>query len=286
MQNFSEYSSLITQVGTQIIHSIWFSLCIRFLFLLLFLKVTDIIINKIQTKIAQKADSHEAKKQVVTIFALIRNVIFFIWTTLFTLAFLGKIGIDVQPFLATAGVAGLAVGFASKRFIEDLIQGLIIISSGQIRIGDYVEIAGKSGTVEKIDIKMVTLRSIEGNVHYIRNGLIEIITNYTRDYSVAMLDIGVGYDENPDNVINVLKDIFNNQLKQNPNMKAKIISDIEILGLNELASSSIIIRCLIKTLPKEQWAVQREFNKLILQRFKEENIEIPYPYQNTIIINK
>lgn len=198
---------------------------------------------------------------------------------------MGKIGIDVKPFLATAGVAGLAVGFASKRFIEDLIQGLLIITSGQIRIGDYVEIAGKTGTVEKIDIKIVTLRSTDGNVHYIRNGLIEIITNYTRDYSVALLDLGVGYNENPDRVMEILKDIFYNQLKQNPQISSKIISDIDIQGLTQFSDSSIIIRCIIKTHPKEQWAVQREFNKLILQRFKEENIEIPYPYRNVIMKN-
>lgn len=281
---FTHYDS-ISEITQLIVSSIWFSLIVRILFLLLFLKIADIVIAKIKMHVLKKAVTVEAKKQLLTIFELIRNIVYFLLTTMFVLAFLGKIGIDVRPFLATAGVAGLAIGFASKRFIEDLIQGLIIISSGQVRIGDYVQIAGLEGTVEKIDMKMVTLRSSNGNVHFIRNGLIEIITNFTRDYSVALMDLGVSYDENPDRVIGVLKDIFYNQLMKNPEMEKRIISDIDVQGLTKFDDSAIIIRTVIRTRTKEQWAVQREFNKLILQKFKEENIEIPYPYR-TIIMKK
>lgn len=279
---FTHYDS-ISEITQLIVSSIWFSLIVRILFLLLFLKIADIVIAKIKMHVLKKAVTVEAKKQLLTIFELIRNIVYFLLTTMFVLAFLGKIGIDVRPFLATAGVAGLAIGFASKRFIEDLIQGLIIISSGQVRIGDYVQIAGLEGTVEKIDMKMVTLRSSNGNVHFIRNGLIEIITNFTRDYSVALMDLGVSYDENPDRVMDVLKDIFYNQLMKNPEMEKRIISDIDVQGLTKFDDSAIIIRTVIRTRTKEQWAVQREFNKLILQRFKEENIEIPYPYRTIIM---
>lgn len=279
---FTHYDSM-SEITQLIVSSIWFSFIVRLLFLLLFLKIADIIIAKIKMHVLKKAVTVEAKKQLLTIFELIRNIVYFLLTTMFVLAFLGKIGIDVRPFLATAGVAGLAIGFASKRFIEDLIQGLIIISSGQVRIGDYVQIAGLEGTVEKIDMKMVTLRSSNGNVHFIRNGLIEIITNYTRDYSVALMDLGVSYDENPDRVMDVLKDIFYNQLMKNPEMEKRIISDIDVQGLTKFDDSAIIIRTVIRTRTKEQWAVQREFNKLILQKFKEENIEIPYPYRTIIM---
>lgn len=279
---FTHYDS-ISEITQLIVSSIWFSFIVRLLFLLLFLKIADIIIAKIKMHVLKKAVTVEAKKQLLTIFELIRNIVYFLLTTMFVLAFLGKIGIDVRPFLATAGVAGLAIGFASKRFIEDLIQGLIIISSGQVRIGDYVQIAGLEGTVEKIDMKMVTLRSSNGNVHFIRNGLIEIITNFTRDYSVALMDLGVSYDENPDRVMDVLKDIFYNQLMKNPEMEKRIISDIDVQGLTKFDDSAIIIRTVIRTRTKEQWAVQREFNKLILQKFKEENIEIPYPYRTIIM---
>lgn len=283
MEKFFTHYDSMSEITQLIVSSIWFSFIVRLLFLLLFLKIADIIIAKIKMHVLKKAVTVEAKKQLLTIFELIRNIVYFLLTTMFVLAFLGKIGIDVRPFLATAGVAGLAIGFASKRFIEDLIQGLIIISSGQVRIGDYVQIAGLEGTVEKIDMKMVILRSSNGNVHFIRNGLIEIITNFTRDYSVALMDLGVSYDENPDRVMDVLKDIFYNQLMKNPEMEKRIISDIDVQGLTKFDDSAIIIRTVIRTRTKEQWAVQREFNKLILQKFKEENIEIPYPYRTIIM---
>ena len=283
MEKFFTHYDSMSEITQLIVSSIWFSFIVRLLFLLLFLKIADIIIAKIKMHVLKKAVTVEAKKQLLTIFELIRNIVYFLLTTMFVLAFLGKIGIDVRPFLATAGVAGLAIGFASKRFIEDLIQGLIIISSGQVRIGDYVQIAGLEGTVEKIDMKMVTLRSSNGNVHFIRNGLIEIITNFTRDYSVALMALGISYDENPDRVMDVLKDIFYNQLMKNPEMEKRIISDIDVQGLTKFDDSAIIIRTVIRTRTKEQWAVQREFNKLILQKFKEENIEIPYPYRTIIM---
>lgn len=280
-QHYDSYQEILTAV----LGSIWFSFLFRLVVLLIILKIAEIIITKIKLRILSKTNDIEAIKQIKTIFRLIHNIINFLLVSLAILAFLGKIGVDVKPLLATAGVAGLAVGFASKRFLEDIIVGIIIITSGQIRMGDYVEIAGKEGSVENIDLKLVTLRDSNGNVHYIRNGLIDIITNYTRDYSYALLDLGVSYDEDPDNVMAVMKDIFYNQLKVNPEFAPKILGDIELQGLKEFADSSIVIRSRIKTLPKEQWAVQREFNKLILKKFKEENIEIPYPYQTVLLKN-
>ncbi len=275
----------VNQLYMVIIHSVWFSLFVRVSLLIIIIKLVDILFNKIRNRILAKTKEIEAIKQIKTILRLIHNIINILLVTFAVLAFLGSVGVNIKPILATAGVAGFAVGYASKRFIEDIIAGIIIITSGQIRMGDYVNISGKEGTVENIDLKIVTLRDTNGNVHYIRNGLIDIVTNYTRDYSYSLLDLGVSYDENPDRVMSVLKDIFDNQLRKNPEFASKIIDDIELQGLNNFADSCIIIRSRIKTVTKEQWAVQREFNKLILQKFKEENIEIPYPYRNIIMKN-
>lgn len=275
----------LNEIYNSIVSSIWFSLVMRIIVLLIILKIADVLINKISRRILARTKDYEARKQIETLFHLGKNIINFLLVSLAILAFLGKLGVDVRPMLATAGVAGLAVGFAAKRFLEDLIVGIIIIMTGQIRMGDYVEIAGKSGTVENIDIKLVTLRDSNGNIHYIRNGLIDIITNYSRDYSYALLDMGVSYDSDPDRVMSIMKDIFDNELKPQPEMAEKILSDIELIGLDRFEESSIVIRVRIKTLPKQQWTVQREFNKLILKRFKEENIEIPYPYLSVMLTN-
>ncbi|MCR5262057.1 MAG: mechanosensitive ion channel family protein [Candidatus Gastranaerophilales bacterium] len=266
-------------------NSMWFNVFIRIVVLMAILQIITLIFNKIQKRLLSKTDEIEAIKQIKTTLRLVHMVIntFVVLSAL--IAFLASVGVNIKPFLATAGVAGIAVGYAAKRFLEDIISGIIIITSGQIRMGDYVNISGKEGTVENIDLKMVTLRGINGNVHFIRNGLIDIVTNYTRDYSYFLLDLGVSYDEDPDKVMAVLKDIFDKELMADTKIAPKILGDIEICGLNSFENSSIIIRIRIKTVPKEQWAVQRAFNRLILQRFKEENIEIPYPYQNVLIKN-
>ena len=283
--DFTKIYEELQLIFINVVYSNWFEFIIIIFLFIFFIKVTDIIIANIQKHMVAKADSFESKKQTVTMLGLVKHVIYTMLAIVFLLNLLDKLGINIKPFLATAGVAGLAIGFASKRFVEDIIAGFIIISSGQIRIGDYVEINGKKGTVEKLDLKIVTLRDVNGYVHFIRSGLIEIITNYTSKYSVAYMELDVAYTENPDRVIEVLKDIFYNQLKSQPEMKEKILEDIVVSGVTSFADSSVKIRTIIKTEPKMQWAVQFEFNKLILERFKKENIEIPYPYR-TLVIKK
>lgn len=277
--------TLIQDVMENIFSSMWFRAFIGLIFLLLFLKIVNFFIAKLRDKIILRTQFNEAKKQITTTFELIKHIIDCVLILMFVLALLGKFGIDIKPLLATAGVAGLAIGFAAKSILEDLLQGIFLITSGQIRLGDYVEIAGKTGTVEKINIKLIALRDYTGVVHYIRNGQINTISNYTQTYSVAVISIGVSYDENPNKVTDVIKDIFYNELKTQPDFAKKILSDIEMHGLVGFGDSSINIRAIIKTLPREQWSVEREFNKLILERFKKEKIEIPYPYQNIVFKN-
>ena len=195
---------------------------------------------------------------------------------------LQDLGIDMKPILATAGVLGVAVGFGAQRFVQDVIAGLNILLTGQIRVGDVVKVQGVAGTVERVTLTMVVLRSYEGCVHYIRNGLIDIITNQTRDFSFAVLDISVAYKENIPYVMQVLKET-GDELKNDSEFREKILDNIEILGLDSFDESSILVKCRIKTYPQFQWEVKRKFNLMIKERFDKEGIEIPFPQ---IVVNK
>lgn len=248
-------------------------------------KGISVLGQKLKKSVLRRTLDHEARKQIETGFSMGVSVINIIVALLFLLILLDKLGINLKPILATAGVAGIAVGFAAKAIIEDILSGISLITSGQIRVGDYVEVAGKCGTVEKIDIKMITLRDIEGRVHFIRNRLVDIITNYTREYAFAVLDYGVSYNEDIDNVCNTLKEIFDNDLKPNPEYAGKILDEIEILGLDSLDESSVTIRVRIKTLPKENFEIKRIFNKLVKKKFDEKGIEFPYP-SRTVFLKK
>jgi moderate conductance mechanosensitive channel len=191
---------------------------------------------------------------------------------------LGEIGVKIGPILAAAGVIGLAVGFGAQNLVQDVISGFFILLEDQIRVGDVIQTAGKGGLVEKVNLRMVVLRDLHGNVHYIRNGKIDIVTNMTRDFSRFVFDIGVAYREDVDEVIEVIKAI-DEEMRADPVFGPDILEPIEILGLDRFADSAVIVRARTKTKPIKQWNVGREFNRRIKKRFDELGIEIPFPHQ-------
>lgn len=265
--------------------SVWFNFLLRFITLLILIKIIHFCGKKVKAALLFKATDIELKKQISTMVSLIVSITDTVLALIFLLAFLGSVGINIKPLLATAGVTGLIVGFSAKALIEDVLSGILLITSGQIRVGDFVEVAGKAGTVEKISVKLVTLRDIYGRVHFIRNRLIDIVTNYTREYSYALIDFGVGYGEDVDNVCNVIKDVFKNDLMKDKNFAPKVLGEIEMLGLDSFEDSCVTIRIRIKTVPQEHWNVERQFKKLVKKRFDEVGIEIPFPYRTVVFKN-
>lgn len=252
-----------------------------FLFVLA-LKSANILINKVMKKIILKLEDLESQKQYNTLRLILISIMDIILFLFFGTNILQDMGIDMKPILATAGVLGIAVGLGAQRFVQDVIAGLNILLTGQIRVGDIIKVQGVSGTVERVTLTMIMLRSYEGCVHYIRNGLIDIVTNQTRDFSFAVLDISVAYKENIPNVMNVLKET-GNELKNDIAFSKMILDDIEVLGLDSFDDSSILIKCRIKTYPQFQWEIKREFNLRIKEKFDKLGIEIPFPQ---IVVNK
>ncbi len=246
------------------------------------LKIANVLINKTMEKIIFKLDDMESKKQYKTLKLILLSITDTVVFLFFGTNILQDIGIDMKPILATAGVLGIAVGFGAQRFVQDVIAGLNILLTGQIRVGDIVKVQGVAGTVERVTLTMIMLRSYEGCVHYIRNGLIDIVTNQTRDFSYAVLDISVAYKENISHVMNVLKET-GSELRNDTGFKHMILDDIEVLGLDSFDDSSILIKCRIKTYPQYQWEIKREFNLRIKEKFDSLGIEIPFPQ---IVINK
>lgn len=265
-----------------ILHNKWFIAVVHIVFFFITIKVANLLIDKFITNVTRYKDDYELKKQLFTLKSIIKSIadtIIIIFATMFVL---NNLGIDIRPILTAAGVLGVAVGFGAKRFFEDIITGFSLLLEGQIRVGDYVEISGYQGVVEKADIKMIKLRDINGRVHYIRNGMVDIVTNYTRDYSYYVFDIGVAYKENIEYVINVLKELGEN-FRTTSDYKDFILEPIEILGLDKFDDSAVVIRARFKTKPMKQWKVGRAFNLRIKEKFDELGIEIPFP-QTTVHI--
>jgi moderate conductance mechanosensitive channel len=186
-------------------------------------------------------------------------------------------GFNVAPLIAGAGIAGLAFGFGGQYLIRDIINGLFILIEGQYRINDVVKIGQYGGLVEDINLRITTLRDLEGRVIIIPNGEVKEVVNFTKEYAQALLDIGVAYKENVDHVMEVIKEIGKG-LRQDAYFGKLILGDVEMLGVDDFADSQVTIKFRMKTLPIKQWEVMREFRRRIKNKFDELGIEIPFPH--------
>ncbi len=261
-----------------VILNIFFTL----IFFVVALKFTKTFMTHLFERIKSRSKDIEAAKNFDTLRVISIHIIDFVIFIFVAINILNLLGVDVRPIITAAGVLGVAIGFGSKRFVEDLISGLIILFEGQIRVGDVVEIQNVTGTVEKMTLSILVLRSIDGAAHFIRNGMVDMVTNYTRGYSYSLVEIPVAYKENISYVMDVIRQI-GEDLRSECEYGEKILGDIEVLGLDKFNDSSISILARFKTLPRHQWEIKRVFNLRIKEKFDELNIEIPF---NQLVITE
>lgn len=246
-------------------------------FLLMLLKIGGKKIEKKLTKedVIRESDATLQIKTIIKLFNWLGSIVIII---LIVYMVLESHGLDVAPLLAGAGIVGLAFGFGGQYLIRDLINGLFILLEGQFRVNDVVKIGDLGGLVEDINLRITTLRDLEGRVIIIPNGEIKTVINFTRDFSQALLNIGVAYKENVDRVMDVIKEI-GQEMRQDPYFSRLIIGQLEMLGVDDFADSAVIIKFRMKTLPIKQWEVMREFRRRLKNRFDELGIEIPFPHR-------
>ena len=191
---------------------------------------------------------------------------------------LSNLGFNVTALLAGAGVVGLAVSFAAQNLVRDFINGFFILLEDQYGVGDIVQIGGLGGRVERFNLRITVLRDLEGRVHFIPNSEVRQVTVLTQEWSRAVVDVGVAYKEDLDRVLEVFRDEVV-RFHQDPEWQDRFTEPPEVLGVQNLDQSAVVIRVLFSTKPAEQWAVAREFRRRIKNRLDREGIEIPYPHQ-------
>lgn len=219
----------------------------------------------------------EFEKRTNTLSSILNYVVHIAVITIASAMVIRELGIDIGPILAAAGVLGLAVGFGAQSLVKDLISGFFLILEDQIRVGDVVDIAGKAGIVERMNLKMTILRDVGGNVHFIPNGQIDVVTNMTREYSRYVFDIGVAYREDVDEVMEIMRNV-DESIRQDPDFQNDVLEPMEIFGLDRFADSALIIKARATTRPLKQWRYAREFNRRLKKVFDERGIEIPFPH--------
>jgi small conductance mechanosensitive channel len=195
-----------------------------------------------------------------------------------SLMMLDEVGIPIVPLMGGAAVLGLAVAFGAQNLIKDYFSGFMVLLEDQYGINDVVKIGDVSGMVEHISLRTTVLRDLEGVVHFIPHGNITTVSNQTHGWSRALFDVGIDYKEDIDRVMKVLLEI-GRDLRRDPAFGPLILDDPEMLGVDNLADSSVILKFFLKTRPLQQWTVKREMLRRIKKRFDELGIEIPYPHQ-------
>jgi len=191
---------------------------------------------------------------------------------------LDRVGVNTTPILAGAGIVGLAVGFGAQTLVKDLINGLFILFEESLRVGDYADLGKNEGVVESVGLRTVKLRDVNGNFHVVPNSSIDTITNMSKDFSRTVIDVGVAYREDVDQVMEILREI-GEELQNDPEYGKSILEPIEVFGLQKFDDSAIIVRCRLTTKPLKQWGLKREFNRRVKKVFDARGIEIPFPHR-------
>lgn len=276
--------NLLTMLGLSDPEALW-SLVKTILRIVLILAVAGLLM-KISKKIILKLKMHlqirasedaEEMKRIDTVGRVFSYIATIVIAIIAIVEVLHQLGISIAPILAAAGVVGVAVGFGAQSLIKDYFTGFFLLLENQIRQGDVVDAGGKAGFVEEVTLRYIKMRDYDGNVHYVPNGIITTVTNMSRGFAFSVIDIGVAYRENVDEVIEVMKAV-GESIRTDEEFQFKILDNMEVAGVDKLDSSAVIVRCRFKVMPLEQWTIRREFFKRIKVAFEERGIEIPYPH--------
>lgn len=243
----------------------------------LFNMLVSLLARRIQKAVADgdEATLSAREKRGQTVAQLLNSVgrvIAIVAALIFTL----DVFINITPLLAGAGIVGLAFSFGAQSLVKDIISGFFILVEGQFAVGDIIEVAGKSGVVEQMTMRVVQIRDLRGVLHTIPNGQITTVSNQTRGWSRAVLEVGIGYGQNLDRALEVFREEADT-LSSDAKWKHRLDGAPEVSGVESLGDNAVVIRTLIRTIPGAQWETAREFRRRIKNRLDAEGIEIPFP---------
>jgi len=215
-------------------------------------------------------------QQIQTLASVINSIASFVGWFLVGLTVLDRVGINLGPLLASAGIAGLAIGFGAQTLVKDFINGFFVLLEDQYNIGDGVRLAGVKGTVEDMSLRRTVLRDDDGTVHVIPNSQVQIVSNMTRDWSQIALQVSVAYGEPSDKIIELLKQV-GEEIRHDPQFADDIVADIQVPGIDRVGTGEAEYLVLVKTRPRKQFGVTREFRRRIKECFEKNKIQAGLP---------
>jgi small conductance mechanosensitive channel len=211
-----------------------------------------------------------------TIGSVLKSTVSIILLTWLVLAALNVVGVNLAPFIASAGVIGLAIGFGAQNLVRDFVSGVFMLLEDQYGVGDIVDLGEMSGEVQSVGLRITTVRDIDGTLWYVRNGEISRVGNMSQEYAVARIEVPVALTADVDESERVALSAASRAIEE-PELGGKVLGEPEMLGVQELAPDLLKLRMTLKTKPNAQWSVQRRLRREILRAYDENGIELPYP---------
>ncbi len=238
------------------------------------IRLMKVVINRLLA--FSRHESGARAQQLRTAAGVIGSVGTFVIVFLALMQILPVLGVNMGPLLASAGVAGLAIGFGAQTLVHDVINGFFILLENQYAVGDVVRVAGVKGTVEAMTMRNTTLRDDDGTVHIVPNSEIKIVSNLTRDWAQISLHVSVAYNENSDRVVKLLMEVAE-EVRNDPEFGGDIVADPQVPGIERVANGEVDFLMLVKTLPNRQYRVSRELRRRIKECFQKNNIQAGNP---------
>jgi moderate conductance mechanosensitive channel len=220
------------------------------------------------------------EQRAETIGSVLHSAVTFTISTIAFMEVLGKLGINLAPIVASAGIVGIALGFGAQNLVKDFISGIFMILEDQYGVGDVIDVGDATGTVEAVALRTTRVRDVKGTVWHVRNGEIVRIGNKSQGWSRALLDIPVAYGHSTDEAKALIKEIADS-VWLDPEWAPQILEEPEVWGVEDLGADGVALRLVVKTAPLAQWSVSRELRSRIKKVFDERGFEIPYK-QHTI----
>lgn len=221
-------------------------------------------------------------KQLLTLSDALRWIVDALIVGSTLLMLLSTAGVDVTPVLTSMGVAGLALTQGAQTLIKDIIGGLFILGENQYTVGDVIKVGGVSGAVERITLRSTHVRDIAGALHIVPNGEVRVVSNRTREWSRALVDVGVAYEETLDHTLEVFESLVA-EFAEDFEFAPHLMETPQVIEPVSLADSAVKVRIMVKTQPGKQWVVSRALHRRVLAVCDREGIELPYPRQEVIV---
>ncbi len=242
------------------------------------------VLRRVSRLAQHKKQTARAEKRAVTLGAMLESLVsIVVWTTA-SFLILGEIGISLGPLIASAGIAGIAIGFGAQSVVRDFLAGIFVIIEDQYGVGDVIDVGEAIGTVEEVGFRTTQVRDLSGVLWTVPNGVIQRVGNYSQVWSQSVFDIEVSYDTDIDEAMAVIKIVLDEAWHQNEET-ATIIEEPVVQGVQAFGESAVVIRAVVKTDPAEQWAVSRMINGRLKKALDEAGIEIPFPQRTVWVKN-